>query len=105
MITGGADFSHHGLSVGPGDLQRSQSIFDLPDPGLSLFAHNGSIPTPVRHVLQPPRGLNLEKIGAGLLPPGGLLNPFMGSATTPQAAYRPGVDYSSMRHVTSMATH
>jgi len=102
--TGCADFSHHGLSVGLGDLQRSQSIFDLPDPGFCLFAQNGSIPTPVRHVLQPPRGLNLEKISAGFLPPGGLLNPFMGPATNPQAACRLGVDYSSMRHSTSMAT-
>jgi len=91
-----------GFSVGPGNLQRSQSIFDLPEPGLALFAQN-SVPTPMRHALQPPRGLDLEKISAGLLPPRGLLNPYMGPAT-PQAGCWPGVDYSSMRHVNSMAT-
>jgi hypothetical protein len=99
---GDAAFSHDGLSGGLGNLQRSQSIFDLPEPGLALFAQNGSVPTPVRQVLQPPRGLDLEKISAGLLPPRGLLNPFMGSAT-PQAACWLGVDHSSMRHVSSMA--
>jgi len=124
---GGADFSHHGLSIGPGNVQRSQSIFDLPEPGhhglgigpgnvqrsqsifdlpelgLAPFAQNGSVPNTVRRVLQPPRGLDLEKISAGLLPPRGLLNPFTGLAT-PQAACWPGADYSSMRHATSMAT-
>jgi len=100
---GGADFNHHGFSVGPGNLQRSQSIFDLPEPGLALFGQNGSLPTPVGRVLQPPRGLDLENISAGLLPPRGLLNPFMGHAT-PQARGWPGMDYSSMRHVTPMAT-
>jgi hypothetical protein len=103
MTIDGAAFSHHGLKGGLGNLQRSQSIFDLPEPGLALFAQNGSVPTPVRGVLQPPRGLDLEKISAGLLPPRDLLNPFMGPATS-QAACWPRVDNSSMRHVTSMAT-
>jgi len=92
-----------GFSVGPGNLQRSQSIFDFPEPGLALFAQNGSVPTPMRRALQPPRGLDLEKISAGLLPPRGLLNSFMGPAT-PQAGCWPEMDYSSMRHLNSMAT-
>jgi len=64
---GGAAISHHGLYGGLGNLQRSQSIFDLPEPGLPLFAQNGSLTSPVSCVLPPPRGLELEKIRANLL--------------------------------------
>jgi len=99
---GGSAFSHHCLGGGLGNLQRSQSIFDLPEPGLALFAPNGSVTPPVRAVLQPPRGLDLEKISAGLHPPHGLLNPFMGPPPS-QAARWPSVDYSSTTPRTSLA--